>query len=275
MNAKVLISNCFFMEIDSENGACCGSKKYLHYVGSLFLLCLSAAILWQIFGPSWFKNIKAEVTSQPYAREITVTGDGKITAPPDIANIDLSVVTQGQTVKQVTLDGNQRMTKVVAAVKSLGVEDKDVVTSQYYLSPSYKYPNNGVATISGYTLTQQITVKVRKLDSVDDVLNNGISAGANQVGQLTFDIDDTSAVKQQARTKAFAAAKQKAQEMADLAGVKLSRVITFSETTDQQPVLYNNYSMTMKSEAAMAPAPTIESGSKEINLSVSVTYEIE
>ena len=250
--------------------------KLIRLAGSIFLLAAASVMIWQMTGPSWFKNIKAEVTNQPYARTVTVNGEGKINATPDIATISLSVVSKAATVKQVTKDNNTKMNAVIGAVKVLGVEDKDITTSAYNLYPEYpNYEPGAVQKIVGYNLDQQVTVKIRKLDTVDDVLDAGIKAGANEVGALSFDIDDTGAVKKQAREKAFAMARAKADEMASLNGVKLGRVITFSEDFAAQPPVFANYAMSMKSEAAGAPAPDIQAGSKELTVSVSVTYEIE
>jgi uncharacterized protein len=266
-------SNLFFNFIFMGDSA----KNFTQVAGGLFLLAGAAFFVWFMFQPTWFKNISAQVTNQPYARTITVDGEGKITATPDIALIDLSVVSQGKTVKQVTTDGNAKMTQVVAAVKALGVDSKDVMTSSYNLYPSYNYPSDGKApTITGYNLDQGITVKVRKLDTVDDVLDKSVLAGANQVGQLTFDIDDTSVIKKDARATAFTKAREKAQEMASAAGVNLGRVVTFSEGYAPTPVMYPNYAMDVsKSEGVASPAPSIEAGSKELTVDVSVTYEIE
>jgi hypothetical protein len=248
------------------------------FVGSIFLLVAAAALVMLMTGPSWFKNIQAEITNQPYARTFTVDGEGKISAKPDIANVSLAVVSKGTTVKQVTTDNNTKMNQVIAAVQAVGVDPKDITTSEYDLNPDYDYNSvlpDGSNKIIGYSLTQQITVKVRDLNKVDDVLDGGTKAGANQVGSLDFEIDDMGPVKQQARTIAFAAAKAKAQEMADEAGVSLGRIVTFSEQTPSNPVPMVNFAMEAKSAGAVAaPAPSIQPGQQELTLDVSVTYEI-
>lgn len=255
-----------------ENGS--DPKKFLYYAGSLFCLVLSVWFAINLFQPSWFKNIKAEVTQQPYARTVTVTAEGKLSAAPDIAKINLAVVSQGKTVKQVTADGNQKMTQVIEAVKKLGVDPKDITTTQYNLTPEYRYIENRSPEITGYLLTQDVAVKVRKLDIVDDVLDMSIKAGANQVGQLSFDIDDMGPLKKDAREKAFKMAREKADQMATSAGVRLGRVVTFSENMDNSPV-YPNYAMDRASFAEGAPAPSVQPGTKELSVNVSVTYEIE
>ncbi len=259
------------------------SKKFVHYAGALFLLVAATVAIWQMLGPSWFKNIRAEITSQPYARTITVNGDAKVSAVPDIATISLSVVSEGKNVKEVTTDGNAKMTKIHDGMLSLGVERKDMTTTQYSLTPVYDYQVMPVQfgsarktpKITGYRLDQQLTLKIRDLTRVDDVIDRATQLGANEVGQLSFDIDDTSAVKKEAREKAFQAARDKAEQMAAAVGVRLSRVVTFSEDNFAQP-MYANYAVEKAALAPMdAPAPSIQPGSKELRVNVSVTYEIE
>lgn len=253
------------------------SKKFAHYSGSLFLLAAALLIFWQITGPSWFKNIKAEITNQPYARTIVVSAEGKVTVKPDIAETHFAVVSEMPTVKQVTNDNNKKMNEVIKAIKALGVESKDITTTAYNLRPlpdySMPYPKRP-AKIVGYHLDQEITVKVRNLDIIDSVLDAAIKAGANEVGALSFDVDDAGAIKKEARAMAFTKAKEKASEMAALAGVKLSRVVTFNESANTYPI-YPQYAMKAAIQEDSAPAPSIEPGTKEFTLNVSVTYEIE
>jgi hypothetical protein len=252
------------------------AKQLLYISGAIFLIASSVFYGWWALQPNWFSNIKAEVTNQPYARTVTVSAEGKITAKPDVAIVSLSVVSSGTTVKVVTKDGNEKMDAVIGAVKALGVESKDITSSQYNLYPEYSYLSK-TPKLTGYKLDQEVTVKVRKLEAVEDVLDAGIKAGSNQVGQLSFEIDDASGIKKEARGIAFAKAREKADEMAAAVGVKLGRVITFTEDAGGQmyPQAYANYSMdAMRTESA-APAPSIEPGSKEISLTVSVTYEIQ
>jgi uncharacterized protein len=264
-----------------ESGKNCpcshATKGFAAVAVGLFFLMGVVVMIWQMTGPSWFKNIKAEVTNQPYARTVTVDGEGKITAKPDIALVTLSVVSQGKTVKVVTEDGNAKMTAVIDAVKKLGIDSKDVATSTYNLYPQYIYPQNKPQQLTGYSLEQGITVKVRDLTKVDDVLDEGTKTGANQVGQLTFDIDDTSSIKKDARTEAFKKAHEKAADMAAAAGVSLGRVVTFSEGYSQPPTpVYANYAMDVKAgSAASERAPSIEPGSKDLVVDVSITYEIQ
>lgn len=250
-------------------------KRFSSLAKGIFYLAGAVFLVWFLFQPSWFKNLKAEVTEQPYARTITVSGEGEVTAKPDVAVVELSVVAQGTSVKDVTQSGNERMNKVISEVKGLGVSEDDIKTVSYSLYPEYKYPENEKAFIAGYRLDQSLRVKIRDLTKVEDVVDKGVQAGANQVGQLSFEIDDDTVLRGQAREIAFQKAREKAESMVKAAGVNLGRVITFSEGGDYgypQPV-YARAEMAYDMEQSVA-AP-IEAGSQDIIVTMSVTYAIE
>lgn len=259
-------------------------KMFVAFAAGILFLLLSVWVGMQIWGNPWYKNIRAEFTAAPYSRTITVEGDGKVTVKPDVAMVSLSVASVGKTVKEVTEDNNKKMNAIINEVKSLGVKAEDIKTTGYDLYPQYDYYtpiDNKVQPqapkILGYNLNQSITVKIRDLSKSDEVLQKGVDAGANQIGSLVFDLDDSSGVKREARKMAFDKAKDKAEQMANAAGVKIGKVVTFSEGFGGGYMpQYANYAMkTMDmSEGAVAGA-SVEAGSKEYTVNVSVTYEIE
>lgn len=298
--AKMRKDEMMSNDMDSHAGYCdtscgCGpsygsgslhwSKCFAALTIGVFFLGMSVITFQQVFGNGWFENIKAEVTSQPYARTITVTGEGKITAKPDLARVSLSVVSTGATVDAVSTDNNQKMAAISQEIKNLGIKAEDIQTSQYNLYPQYDYNNpiymeDGVRTeaprILGYNLSQSLDVKIRDLTLIDQVLDKGTAAGANQVGALSFEIDDDGALKQDARDQAFQVAREKADKMAKAAGVRIGRVVTFSEGFGDVMPVYANFSRDMMAESsAVGMSPSVEVGSQELAINVSVTYEIE
>ncbi len=263
------------------------TKKIVAVTASALFLVITIFVGMQVWGNPWYKNIRAEFTSTPYAKTITVEGEGKITVKPDIAKVSLSVASAGKTVAEVTADNNTKMNAVINQLKLLGIKAADIQTTAYSLYPQYDYGNpvmdrgGYVPTkpvtpkILGYNLNQTVLVKIRDLAKADQVLDKGIAAGANEVGSLTFDLDDASNVKKEARTMAFQKAREKAQDMATAAGVSLGNVITFSENTYGGGMPYANFAMkAMDSVVESAPSPAIEPGSQEFTINVSVTYEI-
>lgn len=287
------MSCCGDYACDAHGGRKSHAKQFTRVAAGLLFLVLAIWVGLQIWGNPWYKNIRAEFTATPYARTITVDGEGKVTVKPDIARISLSVASAGKTVKEVTDDNNKKMNAVVDELKKLGVKPEDIQTSSYYLNPEYDYgyppvvysnavekevaaaAERSVPKIIGYTLNQTVDVKIRDLTKSDQVIDRSIAAGANQVGSLSFDLDDASQVKKDARKEAFGKAREKAEEMAGAAGVKLGKVVTFSEGYNAYPMPYANFSMRAGDVAESAVAPALEPGSKEFTINVSVTYEIE
>lgn len=204
----------------------------------------------------------------------TVMGEGKATVIPDIAIVTVGVNAQSPTVKDVQQQLNTKMNAVIAAVKKTGVDAKDVQTTNYNISPVYDYQSRS-QQITGYQASANLVVKVRDLDKSSEVIDNATAAGANQVGGVTFDISDKTKVESEARQKAVAEAKVKAEEGAKAAGFNLGRIINYSENFDgsvPRP-MYAKAEMALDSSGGGAPTQ-IEPGSSEITVSVSLSYEI-
>lgn len=253
------------------------AKNFSSVATGIFFLVFAGFLIWFATQPSMFKDFDLEVTQQPHARIITVSGEGELTVKPDIAVVNLSVVEQGKTVGDVTKKGNEKMNSVVSFLKGLGIAEEDLKTTNYWLNPDYRYPKDGgKPQIVGYTLNQNVRVKVRDLTKVEAVIDGAVKAGINQTGQLAFEIDDDSEARAEAREEAFKDAREKAEVMAAAAGVKLGRVVTFSEGGGyyEPPIAYGRTADFAVSEAASI-APSIEPGSEDVTVNVSVTYEIE
>ncbi len=213
--------------------------------------------------------------SMDYRQTIDITGEGKIFAKPDIGQIDLSVVSQGSTVSAVVTDNNQKMNKITQAMKDLGINDEDLKTTNYNINPSYQY-TNGKSTIIGYEVTQTLEVKIRDLNKTSQILEKAAGLGANQVGSLTFTFDDPEKLKQEAREKAVANAKDKAGAMSKTLGIGLGKIVGFSESSggEQAPIPYD-LSGKGGGGATAISAPEVSTGQNEIIIDVNLTYEIQ
>lgn len=253
------------------------AQRFSSLAKGVFFLVFAWFLVWFSTQPSVWKDFNVQFTEQPYARSITVTGEGELTVKPDVAVVNLSVMEQGGTVKEVTAKGNEKMNKVVSFLKGLGVSEDDIKTTNYWLNPEYRYPKEGgKPQIVGYSLNQNVRVKVRDLTKVEEVIDGAVKAGVNQTGQLSFEIDDDSQQRAEARKEAFADARAKAEAMALAAGVKLGRVVTFSESGGiEPPIPYYARTAVMDMAVEAAPAPAIEPGSEDVTVMVNVTYEIE
>ncbi|MBU1038761.1 SIMPL domain-containing protein [Patescibacteria group bacterium] len=208
---------------------------------------------------------------------VSLSGEGKVVAIPDVAIISLSVENRSKTVAAVQQDSNKKMNDIVSYLKGLDIDKKDIKTTNYNLRPLYAYnQETGKQIFDGYELNQTIEVKIRQLDKASQVLDGALSKGANQIGQLNFTVDNPEQLRNEARLKAIAQAKEKALALAEAAGVKLGKVRSFSENTNS-PTPYRNYLSQDLSyaESAKTIAPTIEAGSQEIIVQVTMSFEIE
>ncbi len=205
----------------------------------------------------------------------TVTGEGKAQAQPDIAQISLGITVNGPTVGGVQSQANQTINSVSSAIKKLRVGDKDIKTSSYNLRPEYDYASPGSLRIKGYTADINLLVKARQFDKINQIIDAATGNGANQVGGLSFTLDDVTEEKltTQARKQAIDKAKQKAAEIAQESGINLGQIVDVQENS-------NNYIRPMPlmgaktAEDAGVSTPTqIEPGASEITISVTLSYE--
>ena len=207
------------------------------------------------------------------ARSIVVSGEGRAVMTPDIANVTLSVVSEGKDPTALQNDNNEKINQAIEFLKGLGIDAKDIKTTGYNLSPKYEYDEKKRKSfIDGYNLTQTVTVKIRDLNKVSDVLSGLPRLGINQMNGPNFAVDDIQKHLKEARAEAFKNVWTKAQQLAGLNGVRLGRVITFSEEgSGMYPPIYFAKEMSVGG----APVrPDIEPGSEESTVRVSVTFEL-
>jgi len=208
------------------------------------------------------------------AHSISMTGEGKVTGIPDVANIQLGYSVEKKTVAAAQKDNTDKMNAMTLKLKKdFKLDAKDIQTANYYISPQYDWANNK-QTLRGYLVSQNLDVKVRNMDMVSKIIEAAGAIGLNQVGNLVFAIDDPEKLREQARAKALEQAKQKAETLANVVGVKLGKVIFFSESsTSDQPVPYYA-KRALGIGGGGGAVPLVEAGSNEIMIIATVEYEI-
>jgi hypothetical protein len=210
----------------------------------------------------------------PKEHMISVSGIGRVTITPDVADLRLGVAVTKPTVKEARALAADAMTKVIAALKKLGIADKDLQTTGLSLQPQYTYPASGQPRLTGYTLSNAVAVTVRDLDKLGDVIDNGLAAGATTLDGVWFRVDDPSGAEQQAREQAMAAAKTKAQTLARAAGVAITGVASISETSAPPPQPYYMEGARFSAALAQDAGTPIQVGTNEVVVTVTVEYLI-
>lgn len=214
---------------------------------------------------------------------ITVSDSGEIFAKPDLAIIDFSVVTEAKTVAKALSDNTVKMNAVIDSTKGKGVDVKDIKTTIFNIYPQYEWHKDAACSIYscpenrvlvGYEVTQQLEVKIRDLAKTGDIIQGATDAGANEVSNLYFTIDKEEDLKKQARDEAINKAKTKAKELAGQLGIKLVRIVNFSESG-----VFPYYPAPMYKGEAIGlgggEVSQIETGENKIEVTVSITYEID
>merc|ERR1712137_199526 len=175
--------------------------------------------------------------------KISVQGEGSIGVKPDLVSIRIGVNMERETAAEALRDNNEIMAKVSGRVSELGVEERDVMTSSVSLNPVYNYIRDKTDTnkrvLSGFNASNQVTLRIRKLDSVGDVLGALVEAGVNTIDSIRFTAEDTRAAADDARTLAVTDAKRKADVFASAAGYRVTSVIEIdSHDSNTPPVVH-------------------------------------
>ncbi|MGB8813527.1 MAG: SIMPL domain-containing protein [Paracoccaceae bacterium] len=167
------------------------------------------------------------------AARITVTGEGQVDARPDMATISLGVTTQAETAAAAMAANSAELAKVLANLKAAGIEDRDLQTSGLSLNPnwdnSYSSNDGQAPKIAGYIASNMLTVRVRALDGLGSVLDAAVTDGANTLNGVSFGVTEPAPLLDEARVRAVADAKHRAELLTKAAGVVLGRVVSITE----------------------------------------------
>lgn len=209
-------------------------------------------------------------------RTITVVGKGTISVKPDTAQATLGVETMGKNVKEATSESSAIMTEILDALTGLGIAERDIQTSGFSVWSERNSDANG--ELNGdltYRVTNTVTVQVRDLDQVGAVLDAAIDAGANSVYGVSFYLDDAAEMESEAREKAMADARAKAEELAALGDVEIGQVLSISEVVGGS-TLYSNFNAKELASAGFGGgAGPISAGELDMSLTLQVSYAIQ
>ena len=231
---------------------------------------LVAAIASPAFRP---RATLATNPTSPVEHTISVAGTGRVVISPDIADLRVGVTATAKTVKAAREANAKSMTAVIAALKKLGIADKDIQTTTLSLSPVYDYATNtNPPRLTGYSLANAVAVTIRNLDIVGDAIDGALAAGATSLDGISFRVENQTAAEKQAREAAMAEAKAKAQTLAAAAGVSITGVASISETV--APVPYPVYYGALAGAPAKDLQTPVAPGSNEVAVTVAVVYLI-
>ncbi len=245
-------------------------------IKNIFWILLDVALVGLIVFGGFFANALWRYGhGVPPAKTITVSAQGKAAVVPDLATVNFSLIAEGTDPVKLQNDNTGKVNDVIDYIKSQGIDPKDIKTTGYNLTPKYTYnPRSGRSSIEGYILTQSVEIKIRDFSKISPILAALPGKGINDINGPQFSVEDPDKYLNQAREEAFGKARDKAQAIAGFAHVHLGSVVTFNESTGGYPPPIMYAALEKNAAPVPAPAPTIEPGSQEVTLQISVTYEI-
>lgn len=213
----------------------------------------------------------ADVTTTPIAgTELDISATGSSTRAPDIATISAGVVTQAPKAGEAMAANAKAMTATIAALKHAGVADRDIQTQSINLQPQYRYGDNQPPVLTGYQANNRVSVRIRDLAGAGGVIDALVSAGANQIDGPTLSVEHPEAALDEARAKALAAARTRADLYAKAAGLTVKRIVRISES-DGAPPIVRPMAMMARAKADTTP---VEAGEQELTVNLSVVFEL-
>jgi len=249
----------------------CTSRPRLGWLAAGALAGLALAVA---FGPALApRTARAVDAATAPEHTISVTGTGRVTTVPDVADVSVGVSLTRTTVKDAQAAAATAMQAVIAAIKSAGVADKDIQTTQLSLQPVYDYsPDGSAPKLTGYQIVNTVQATVRNLDTISNVIDGALAVGATTLNGITFRVDDPSAALAQARLLAMKNARATADALAGAAGVTIIGVQSITEQSSNPPVPVA-YPAAAGAKAADLSTP-VQVGTNEVDDSVSVVYLI-
>lgn len=204
---------------------------------------------------------------------LDVNATGEVTRVPDVAIISAGVVSRSTTATGALQDTANRMSRVLAALKRAGIEDRDIQTSNVSLNPEYRYVENQPPQLVGYTASNTVTVRFRDVRNSGKIVDALVAQGSNQVNGPTLSVDKPESALDEARNKAIAIGRARAELYARSLGLRVVRVVSVNESGGSYPV---PPPMPMYARADMAQAKTsIEPGEQKLQVNLAMTFELQ
>ena len=211
--------------------------------------------------------------AQPIAgTKLDIAATGEVTRVPDVAIISAGVVTHSTTATAAIQDNADRMERVRAALKHANIADKDIQTSSISLNPEYRYENNQPPQLTGYTATNQVSIRFRDIRNSGRILDALVSQGANQINGPNLTIDQPEGALDEARAKAAAVGRARAELYARALGMRVVRLLSVSESggySSPPPM-----PMVMRAQADSAQSK-IDPGEQQLQVSLAMTFELQ
>ncbi len=251
----------------------CPAGKWSKVLKAIVLIVVLAAVANWCFGPRYHGDFNRQPNT------ITVTGKGEVIVVPDMATISFGVSAENIDVSKAQTESATKINKIIAFLNTKGVDSKDIKTTNYNIYPRYDYIKSaammygGKQVLAGYTVSQSIEVKIRKIADAGSILTGVGEFGVTDISGLNFTLDGEDLKKEEARSLAIIDAQKQAKVLAKSLGVRLGDITSFSENA-AYPMYYAKAVAAPMMDSGMGGGPALPAGENKITSNVSITYEI-
>jgi hypothetical protein len=250
---------------------------------TLILFAVLAMVFLASLSAEKIYDFTKKIIGQKPDNTISMSAEGKVTAVPDLATAQIGVLAEAKTAVIAQDESTKKVNEIIRTTIANGIPKEDITTSSFNMYPKYDY-KDGRSDIVGYVVNQTVSIKVRGVDKnperIGKILEDATSNGANQMQGVAFGFDDPDNLRQEARKLAIEKAKVKAQELAEVAGISLGRVVSISESSGSgypipYPADYRNLSFSKAAEDQALVAPDIQPGTTDIVQNITVIFEVK
>ncbi len=252
-------------------------KKRILYPAGILLITITVITVSgcdSITGPSG-----GEVPLGSQATGIWVTGEGEVTITPDLAILSLGVEAQADTVAQAQSEASTAMNEVLAALSNSGVEDNDIQTQYFSIYPTRRWdPETSEEEYTGYRVTNMVTVKIRDVDNIGTIIDTVAASGGDyiRINNIEFTVDDPAPYQSEAREKALADAREKAEQIAESTEISLGSPTYVNESSSYRPYMTDFGGIAIPAPVAITELGVpISMGESTITVTVEVAYSID
>lgn len=216
----------------------------------------------------------AEAATTDNLRTITVFGEGQVKAKPDLALVSLGVQNEAASANTAQEANSRAMQNVVSKLKQLGIKEEDMQTSRYNIYPYYDYSQEKAPKLAGYRANSVITIKIKDLEKVGDVIDAGVEAGANSIEEVRFTIENDRDLYLQALEAAAKDASAKAASLTKAFGISLKQIRTIEELGGSRMDFISQYGVEKEDMVQRVSATPIIPGSVTVSVQIKVVYDL-
>ena len=251
-------------------------KKIEDFLGVLTIFVMVLTVFAVVAIYSGIKDID---THPNYRNTINVSGEGEVFVKPDLGMVTFSVTNEDESAQKALTENTSKTNQLFNYLKEKGIEEKDIKTTSFNISPRYEYIEkdmygSGKRVLAGYQATQAVEVKIREIDVMGEIIEGGVTSGANEVYGVRFVVEDEEQYMEEVREMAINNAKDKADKLAGQLGVRLVQIVNYNESGS--PIMYREeMAYDAVGTGGSYPSTSVQVGENSIKSTVSISCEIK